>query len=153
MATFVPSAKDIKRDWFLLDGENVVVGRLATVAARLLAGKHKPTYTTFLDTGDHVIIVNAAKVAFTGRKLEGKLYRRHSGYMGGLTETPAKDLLAKRPVKAVEEAIKGMLPKNILGREMLTKLKVYGTPDHPHAAQKPEPLPLALVASETNHDR
>ena len=94
MATFVPSAKDIKRDWFLLDGENIVIGRLATVAARLLIGKHKPTYTTFLDTGDHVIVVNAAKVAFTGRKLEGKLYRRHSGYMGGLTETKAKDVLA-----------------------------------------------------------
>lgn len=140
MATFVPSAKDIKRDWFLMDAENVVIGRLATEAARRLAGKHKPTYTTFLDTGDHVIIVNAAKVAFTGRKLEGKLYRRHSGYMGGLTETPAKDLMAKKPVKAVEEAIKGMLPKTKLGNAMYTKLKVYAGSAHRHAAQKPQPL-------------
>ena len=138
MATFVPSAKDIKRDWFLLDGENVVIGRLATTAARLLAGKHKPTYTTFLDTGDHVIVVNAAKVAFTGRKLEGKIYRRHSGYMGGLSETPAKDLMTRRPVKAVEEAIKGMLPKTKLGRDMYRKLKVYAGPQHPHEAQQPE---------------
>lgn len=142
MATFVPSAKDIKREWFLMDAENVVIGRLATEAARRLAGKHKPTYTTFLDTGDHVIIVNAAKVAFTGRKLEGKLYRRHSGYMGGLTETPAKDLLAKRPVKAVEEAIKGMLPKTKLGNAMYTKLKVYAGSAHRHAAQRPTTITL-----------
>ena len=140
MATFVPSAKDIKRDWFLLDGENIVVGRLATVAARLLAGKHKPTYTTFIDTGDHVIVVNAAKVAFTGRKLEGKLYRRHSGFMGGLTETKAKDVLAKKPVRAVEEAIKGMLPKTKLGNAMYTKLKVYAGSAHRHQAQRPQVL-------------
>ena len=140
MATFVPSAKDIKRDWFLLDGENIVIGRLATVAARLLIGKHKPTYTTFLDTGDHVIVVNAAKVAFTGRKLEGKLYRRHSGYMGGLTETPAKDVMAKKPTRAVEEAIKGMLPKTKLGNAMYTKLKVYAGSAHRHQAQRPQTL-------------
>jgi large subunit ribosomal protein L13 len=142
MATFVPSAKDIKRDWFLMDAENVVIGRLATEAARRLAGKHKPTYTTFLDTGDHVIIVNAAKVAFTGRKLEGKIYRRHSGYMGGLSETPAKDLIAKRPVKAVEEAIKGMLPKTKLGNAMYTKLKVYAGASHRHQAQRPQTINL-----------
>lgn len=142
MATFVPSAKDIKRDWFVLDGENVVIGRLATVAARLLTGKHKPTYTTFLDTGDHVIIVNAAKVALTGRKLEGKLYRRHSGYMGGLTETPAKDVLAKKPTRAVEEAVKGMLPKTKLGNAMYTKLKVYAGSAHRHAAQRPQAISL-----------
>ena len=140
MSTFVPSAKDIKRDWFLLDGENVVIGRLATKAARLLTGKHKPSYTTFLDTGDHVVIVNAAKVAFTGRKLEGKLYRSHSGYMGGLKETTAKDLVAKRPVKAVEEAIRGMLPKTKLGDAMYTKLKVYAGSAHRHAAQKPQTI-------------
>ena len=140
MATYVPSAKDIKREWFLMDAENVVIGRLATEAARRLAGKHKPTYTTFLDTGDHVIIVNAAKVAFTGRKLEGKLYRRHSGYMGGLTETKAKDVLAKKPVRAVEEAIKGMLPKTKLGNAMYTKLKVYAGSAHRHQAQRPQVL-------------
>ena len=142
MATFVPSAKDIKRDWFLLDGENVVIGRLASEAARLLIGKHKPTYTTFLDTGDHVVIVNAAKVAFTGRKLENKLYRRHSGYMGGLTETSARDLLTKRPVKAVEEAVRGMLPKTKLGDAMYTKLKVYAGSAHRHAAQQPKAVAL-----------
>ena len=140
MATFVPSAKDIKRDWFLLDAENVVIGRLATTAARLLIGKHKPTYTTFLDTGDHVIVVNAAKVAFTGRKLEGKLYRRHSGYMGGLTETPAKDVMTKKPARAVEEAIKGMLPKTKLGNAMYTKLRVYAGSAHRHAAQRPKTI-------------
>ena len=142
MATFVPSAKDIKRDWFLLDGENVVIGRLASEAARLLIGKHKPTYTTFLDTGDHVVIVNAAKVAFTGRKLENKLYRRHSGYMGGLPETSARDLLTKRPVKAVEEAVRGMLPKTKLGDAMYTKLKVYAGSAHRHAAQQPKAVAL-----------
>jgi len=140
MATFVPSGKDIKRDWFVIDGENVVIGRLATKAAHLLAGKHKPSYTNFLDMGDHVIVVNAAKVAFTGRKLEGKIYRRHSGYMGGLKEAPAKDLLAKRPIKAVEEAIKGMLPKTKLGNAMYTKLKVYAGSAHRHAAQKPQTI-------------
>ena len=140
MSTFVPSAKDIKRNWFVLDGDNVVVGRLATKAAHLLTGKHKPTYTTFLDTGDHVIVLNAAKVAFTGRKLEGKIYRRHSGYMGGLTETPAKDVMAKKPVRAVEEAIRGMLPKTKLGDAMYTKLKVYAGSAHRHAAQRPQAI-------------
>ena len=125
-----------------LDGENVVIGRLASEAARLLRGKHKPTYTTFLDTGDHVVIVNAAKVAFTGRKLENKLYRRHSGYMGGLTETSARDLLTKRPVKAVEEAVRGMLPKTKLGDAMYTKLKVYAGSAHRHAAQQPKAVAL-----------
>ena len=142
MATFVPSAKDIKRDWFLLDAENIVIGRLATTAARLLAGKHKPTYTTFLDMGDHVIVVNAAKVAFTGRKLEGKLYRRHSGYMGGLSEIKAKDVIEKKPVRAVEEAIKGMLPKTKLGNAMYTKLKVYAGSAHRHAAQRPQTISI-----------
>ena len=140
MSTFVPSAKDIKRNWFVIDGDNVVVGRLATKAAHLLAGKHKPTYTTFLDTGDHVVVVNAAKVALTGRKLEGKMYRRHSGYMGGLSETPAKDVMAKKPVRAVEEAIRGMLPKTKLGDAMYTKLKVYAGSAHRHAAQRPQAI-------------
>ena len=140
MSTFVPSAKDIKRNWFVHDGDNVVVGRLATKAAHLLTGKHKPTYTTFLDTGDHVIVLNAAKVAFTGRKLEGKIYRRHSGYMGGLTETPAKDVMAKKPVRAVEEAIRGMLPKTKLGDAMYAKLKVYAGSAHRHAAQRPQAI-------------
>ena len=142
MPTYTPKASEIQREWHVVDAEGLVLGRLCTEVARLLRGKHKPTYAPHIDTGDHVIIVNAAKVAFTGRKLEGKLYRRHSGYMGGLTETPAKDLLAKRPIKAVEEAIKGMLPKTKLGNQMYTKLKVYAGSAHRHQAQRPQAITL-----------
>lgn len=142
MSTPIPSAKEIKRNWFVIDGDGAVIGRLASTAARVLIGKHKPTFTTFLDTGDHVVVVNAAKVALTGRKTEGKVYRTHSGYMGGLKETKAKDMIAKRPVRAVEEAVRGMLPKTKLGRAMFSKLKVYAGPTHRHAAQRPAPLKL-----------
>ena len=142
MATFVPSAKDIKRDWFLLDGENVVIGRLATTAARLLAGKHKPTYTTFLDTGDHVIIVNAAKVRLTGKKLDQKKHIHHTGYPGGIREVSYRTLLATKPEFAVYEAIRRMMPKGPLGDKMLTKLRIYAGPEHKNAAQMPQPLKL-----------
>ena len=143
MATFVPSAKDIKRDWFLLDGENVVIGRLASEAARLLIGKHKPTYTTFLDTGDHVVIVNAAKVKLTGRKEDQKFYRTHSGYEGGVREERAKVVRQRRPERLVEEAVRGMLPKTALGDAMYGKLKVYAAATHPHAAQQPTSFEVA----------
>ena len=142
MSTPIPSTKDLKRNWFVIDGSGLVLGRVASAAARVLIGKHKPVYTTFLDTGDHVVVVNASKVALTGRKHEGKIYRSHSGYMGGLKETKAKDMIAKRPVKVIEEAVKGMLPKTKLGRAMFTKLKVYAGATHPHASQKPAPLKL-----------
>ena len=142
MATFVPSAKDIKRDWFLLDGENVVIGRLATTAARLLAGKHKPTYTTFLDTGDHVIVVNASKLDISLRKAEGKLYYRHSGYPGGIKSENLGQLLARNPERVVRLAVRGMLPKTRLARAQLKHLKIYAGPTHPHAAQQPQPRTL-----------
>jgi large subunit ribosomal protein L13 len=137
MKTPVPSAKTITRQWFVLDGQDVVLGRLATRAATLLMGKHKPIYTPFLDTGDHVIVVNADKVKLTGRKEIQKIYRWHSGYPGGLREEQAKQLRSRRPVKMVEDAIWGMLPKTKLGKQMYRKLKVYAGPKHPHQAQKP----------------
>ena len=140
--TYTATPSDIVRAWYIVDAANKPVGRLASDIARVLRGKHKPTFTPHIDTGDFVVVVNAEKVAFTGRKLEGKLYRRHSGYMGGLSETPAKDLIAKRPIKAVEEAIKGMLPKTKLGNAMYTKLKVYAGSAHRHAAQRPQTINL-----------
>jgi large subunit ribosomal protein L13 len=123
--------------WHVIDAEGKVLGRVATVAARLLQGKHKPTYTPFLDTGDHVVVVNAAKVKLTGRKEDQKIYRQHSGYEGGLREERARIVRQKRPERLVEEAVHGMLPKTKLGQTMYRKLKVYAGPDHPHAAQKP----------------
>jgi large subunit ribosomal protein L13 len=127
----------------VIDANGLVLGRVATRAARLLMGKHRPTYTTFLDTGDHVIVVNADRVKLTGRKEEQKIYRRHSGYEGGLREERAKDVRARRPIRLVEEAVRGMLPKTTLGDAMYRKLKVYAGPDHPHAAQKPTKLEVA----------
>jgi len=127
----------------VIDANGLVLGRVATRAARLLMGKHRPSYTTFLDTGDHVIIVNASRVKLTGRKEEQKIYRRHSGYEGGLREERAKDVRARRPIRIVEEAVRGMLPKTTLGDAMYRKLKVYAGPDHPHAAQKPTKLEVA----------
>jgi large subunit ribosomal protein L13 len=127
----------------VIDGNNVVVGRIATKAARLLMGKHRPTYTPSIDTGDHVIVVNASRVKFTGRKEDQKLYRRHSGYEGGLREERAKDVRARQPVRIVEEAVRGMLPKTTLGDAMYRKLKVYAGPTHPHDAQKPTKLEVA----------
>lgn len=140
MGSFVPSAGTVARAWHIIDAEGQVLGRIATEAARLLQGKHKPVYTPHIDTGDHVVIVNAAKVKLTGRKEEQKLYRYHSGYEGGLREERAKDVRQKNPVRMVEEAVRGMLPKTTLGEAMWRKLKVYAGSEHPHAAQKPRAL-------------
>jgi large subunit ribosomal protein L13 len=140
--TFSPKAADIQRQWHVIDANEVVLGRLASQAAILLRGKHKPIFAPHVDTGDFVIVVNAEKIALSGNKLQDKLAYRHSGYPGGLRSIAYGDLLAKHPERAVEKAVKGMLPKGVLGREMLTKLKIYTTPDHPHAAQKPQPLSL-----------
>lgn len=137
MATFVPSHTDHERAWHLIDADAQVLGRVATVAARLLQGKHKPRYTPFLDMGDHVIIVNAKQVRLTGRKEQQKLYRRHSGYQGGLRERSASSVRARHPARLMEQAVRGMLPTTKLGKAMYRKLKVYEGPDHPHAAQKP----------------
>ena len=146
MRTFSPKAADVKRQWFVIDASDVVLGRLASQTAKLLRGKHKPIFAPHVDTGDFVIIVNAAKVALTGNKGDQKMYRRHSGFPGGLRETPYTELLATRPKFAVERAVKGMLPHTTLGRQMVSKLKVYDGPDHPHAAQKPVPYELTQVA-------
>ena len=143
MHTYTASLKTIERRWHVIDADGLVLGRVATRAARLLMGKHRPTYTTFLDTGDHVIVVNAERVRLTGRKEEQKIYRKHSGYEGGLREERAKDLRARRPVRLVEEAVRGMLPKTTLGDAKYRKLKVYAGPNHPHAAQKPTKLEVA----------
>jgi large subunit ribosomal protein L13 len=126
--------------WHLIDADGQVLGRISTIAARLLQGKHKPTYTPFIDTGDHVVIVNAAKVKLTGRKEDQKIYRQHSGYEGGLREERARLVRQRKPHKLVEDAVHGMLPKTKLGAAMYRKLKVYAGPDHPHSAQKPSKL-------------
>ena len=143
MRTQPANLKTLERKWHVIDADGLVLGRVATRAARLLMGKHRPTYTTFLDTGDHVVVVNAGRVKLTGRKEEQKLYRKHSGYEGGLREERAKDVRARRPIRLVEEAVRGMLPKTTLGDAMYGKLKVYAGPDHPHAAQKPTKLEVA----------
>jgi large subunit ribosomal protein L13 len=140
MKTAIPSAPGIERQWHVIDAQDAVLGRIASKAAMLLMGKHKAIYTPFLDTGDHVVVVNAAKVRLTGRKENQKLYRRHSGYPGGLTETLARTVRQTRPQRMVEEAISGMLPKSKLGKQMYRKLKVYAGPKHPHDAQKPVAL-------------
>jgi len=145
MSTFMASAQHAADGvhWHLIDADGRVLGRIATKASRLLQGKHKPTYTPFIDTGDHVIVVNAAKVKLTGRKEDQKIYRQHSGYEGGLREERARIVRAKKPERLVEEAVRGMLPKTKLGEAMYRKLKVYAGPDHPHAAQKPAKLEVA----------
>jgi large subunit ribosomal protein L13 len=140
MKTVVPSKPEIERQWHVIDAEGAVLGRLASKAAMLLMGKHKPTYTPFIDTGDHVVVVNAAKVRLTGRKEDQKMYRWHSGYPGGLKEVGAAKMRQTRPAKMIEEAIKGMLPKNKLGKQMYRKLNVYAEAKHPHEAQKPTAL-------------
>ena len=145
MKTYTPRPRDIERRWYLIDASGVVLGRLATEVAAILRGKHKPIFAPHMDTGDHVVVVNASGVRLTGGKEEKKLARRHSGYPGGLTETTYSRLLATRPAFAVEKAVRGMLPKNSLGRAMLGKLKVYAGPEHPHRAQSPEPLSLGQV--------
>jgi large subunit ribosomal protein L13 len=129
--------------WHIIDADGQVLGRIATVAARLLQGKNKPTYTPFIDTGDHVVVVNAAKVKLTGRKEDQKIYRQHSGYEGGLREERARLVRQRKPIKLVEDAVHGMLPKTKLGAAMYRKLKVYAGPDHPHTAQKPSKLEVA----------
>ena len=144
-STYMPSATVALADtqWHIIDAGGQVLGRIATVAARLLQGKHKATYTPFIDMGDHVVVVNAAKVKLTGRKEDQKIYRRHSGYEGGLRETRARIVRQRHPERLVEDAIRGMLPKTKIGEAMYRKLKVYAGPDHPHAAQKPMKLEVA----------
>ena len=144
--TFTPKAGEIQREWLVIDATDVVLGRLASHAAALLRGKHKPTFANHLDTGDFVVIVNADKVALTGQKLQKKLAYRHSGYPGGLKSVSYEELLEKNPVRAVEKAVRGMLPKNTLGRQQLTKLKVYAGAEHPHAAQQPKTYTFDQVA-------
>lgn len=146
MPTFSPKAADIQRQWYVIDATNVVLGRLASQVAMLLRGKHKPIYAPHVDTGDFVIVVNADKVALTGNKLQQKRAYRHSGYPGGLRSIPYSELMAKRPERAVEKAVRGMLPKNALGRRMIKKLKVYAGPDHPHQAQRPVPFEIGQIA-------
>ena len=142
MRTAIPSLEGIERQWHLIDAEDAVLGRIASKAARILMGKHKPSYTPYIDTGDHVVVVNAEKVRLTGRKEEQKLYRRHSGYPGGLTETKARKVRETRPTRMIEEAIQGMLPKTKMGKQMYRKLQVYAGPKHPHQAQKPVELTM-----------
>jgi large subunit ribosomal protein L13 len=144
--TFSPKAADIERRWHVIDATDVVLGRLASHVAILLRGKHKPTFAPHLDTGDFVIVVNAAKVALTGTKLEDKRLYRHSGYPGGIRSVTYGEMLAKHPERLVEAAVRGMLPKNTLGRNALRKLKVYAGPDHPHQAQQPVPYTITQIA-------
>jgi large subunit ribosomal protein L13 len=142
MKTYSAKTPDVERNWYLVDASGCVLGRLASFVATRLRGKHKPIYTPHVDTGDHIIVINADKVALTGKKWNEKLYYRHSGYIGGLKSMTAKQLLEKRPEELVIHAVKGMLPKNRLGRDMLRKLKVYAGPEHPHSAQQPETLQM-----------
>jgi len=142
MKTYLTPVKEIEKKWLVVDASDKVLGRLATEIASRLRGKHKPTYSTFIDNGDFVVVVNADKIAMTGNKWDDKMYYRHSGYMGGLTETTAKEMLAKKPTEILFKAVKGMLPKNSLGRAQLKKLKVYAGAEHPHEAQQPEKLEL-----------
>ena len=142
MRTYAPKASEIERKWFVVDAENLVLGRMSTEIARILRGKHKPTFAPYLDCGDHVIIVNASKVVLTHEKAEKKLVHRHSGYPRGIKTHTYAELLSTQPEDAVRRTIKGMLPKNRLGAQMLTKLKVYAGSEHPHSAQQPETLVL-----------
>ena len=146
MRTYSPKPGEFSRQWHVIDASDVVLGRLASQTAILLRGKHKPIFAPHLDTGDFVVIVNASKVALSGNKRETKFEYRHSGYPGGLRKRSYGELLRTRPERVVEGAVRGMLPKNSLGRQMLRKLKVYGGPDHPHAAQKPQPFEITQVA-------
>ena len=146
MRTFTPKSGDITRQWHVIDATDVVLGRLASQTAILLRGKHKATFAPHVDTGDFVIIINADKVALTGAKLEQKLAYRHSGFPGGLKSRNYAEMLDKHPEKAVEKAIRGMLPRTSLGRQQLTKLKVYAGSEHPHAAQQPKPFEITQVA-------
>jgi large subunit ribosomal protein L13 len=138
--TYVTKREDVEREWYVVDASGQTLGRLATRVARVLRGKHKPVYSPSVDTGDYVIVVNAERIHVTGRKLDQKIYYRHTGYPGGLKEITLRNLLQKHPTRVIEHAVRGMLPKNRLGRRMFKKLKVYAGPDHPHAAQQPKPL-------------
>ena len=144
MSTYVAKAAEVQRKWYVVDAEGVVLGRMATEIARILRGKHKPEYTPFVDTGDHVIVINASKLVLTGNKLDQKMYRYHTQYPGGLKETSYRIMMQRKPEKVVELAVKGMLPKNALGRAMYKKLKVYAGPEHEHQAQNPEKLTLTF---------
>ena len=146
MRTFRPKPSDITRQWHVIDAEDIVLGRLAVQAATLLRGKHKPTYAPHVDGGDFVIIVNAEKVALSGNKRTDKLAYRHSGYPGGLKSIAYGDLLDKDARKAIEKSVRGMLPKNRLGDQLITKLKVYSGPEHPHHAQKPQPFEITQIS-------
>ena len=143
MTTVSTKPADVQREWFVVDAQDLVLGRISTRIATVLMGKHKPTFTPHVDTGDFVVVLNCEKIKLTGRKLEQKIYYRHTGYAGGIKQITAEKLLASaHSDRVVHNAIKGMLPKNSLGRQMLTKLKVYAGPNHPHAAQSPEEMPL-----------
>ena len=142
MSTYMPKAGDITRKWYVIDATDVSLGRLSTAVASILRGKNKPQYTPNVDTGDYVIVVNAAKLKLTGKKATDKIYYRHSDYRGGLRATPAGELLAKNPVRLVELSVKGMLPKNTLGHQEFMKMHVYAGEDHKHEAQKPEKLDI-----------
>jgi large subunit ribosomal protein L13 len=140
MKSYMANKAEASRDWHLVDADGKVVGRLATRIAMVLRGKHKPVFTPHADTGDFVVVVNADKVRFTGGKLDQKMYYRHSGYMGGLKATSARQMLKKKPEEVLRHAVRGMLPKNSLGRQLLKKLKIYAGAEHPHEAQQPQPL-------------
>ncbi|MFC5815682.1 50S ribosomal protein L13 [Nonomuraea harbinensis] len=146
MRTYSPKPADVQRQWYVIDATDVVLGRLASHVAILLRGKHKPIFANHVDTGDFVIVINADKIALSGNKLEQKKAYRHSGYPGGLRSVSYGELMEKRPDKAVEKAVKGMLPKNSLGRKMIKKLKVYAGPEHPHQAQRPVPFEITQIA-------
>ena len=146
MRTYTPKPGDVQRQWHVIDATDVVLGRLASQVAVLLRGKHKPTFAPHVDTGDFVVVINADKVALTGHKLEQKRAYRHSGYPGGLRSQSYVELLEKHPTKAVEKAVRGMLPKNSIARAQITKLKVYAGPEHPHQAQQPQPFEITQVS-------
>ncbi len=142
MKTYVTKASEVEREWFVVDAEGETLGRLATRVARVLRGKHKPSYSPSVDVGDYVIVLNAEKVHVTGRKLDQKIYYRHSGYVGNLKRIPLREALERHPERVFEHAVRGMLPKNRLGRKMIKKLKVYAGAEHPHEAQQPKPLEI-----------
>jgi len=143
MSTPFPSQNTIEREWHLIDAEGQVLGRLATRIATMLMGKHKPMYTPFLDCGDHVVVINAEKVVLTGNKMNDKIYYRHTGYPGGIKEARARRVMREHPTRILQSAVRGMVPKTKLGRQMLTKLRVYAGPEHPHEAQQPQPYSWA----------
>lgn len=153
MDTYVPRGLNQDPKWFLVDANGKTLGRLATIVASHLRGKHRPTFAPNYDHGDHVVVVNASKVVLTGKKKADKKYYRHTGYPGGIKEITAGKLLATRPERVIESAVQGMLPKNSMGRKLITKLKVYGGPEHPHAAQKPEPLTVLATAERAGRTR